>query len=62
MSEPPSQMGRMPVRITSRGKTIPTERPMREFATFVPVSPIGHMRVTVTGNQSLCSYMDPDTH
>ena len=35
---------------------------MREFATFVPVSPIGHMRVTVTGNQSLCSYMDPDTH
>ena len=46
----PFQMGLMPVRITYRGKTTPTEKPMREIATFVHVSPIGHMRVTLTGN------------
>ena len=57
----PFQMGLMPVRIPYRGKTTPTENPMREFATCMPVSPIGHMRVTLTGNQALCSYMDPDT-
>lgn len=57
----PFQMGLMPVRVTYRGKTTPTERPVREFATFVHVSPIGYMRVTLTGNKALCSYMDPDT-
>lgn len=55
------QMGLMPVRVTCRGKMTPTEKPMREIAMFVHVSPIGHMRVTLTGNHALCSYMDPDT-
>jgi len=57
----PFQMGLMPIRRTYRGKMTPTDKPMREFATFVQVSPIGHRRVTLTGNQALCSYMDPDT-
>ena len=43
------------------GKTTPTENPRRELAPFVHVSPSGHMRVTLTGTQALCSYMDPDT-